>query len=218
MIAFSQPINLIRIRKTTQLKINLTIILALSLFASNGVHAVENIATLDNANNEALAYNCAGCHGSNGISAGPSIPTIAGLSPTYLVKIMEDFKSDKVPSTIMGRISKGYTSKEIEQLGHYYYQQVFVSADQSVNSKKAKLGEELHKQYCERCHSEAGGIQEDDAGLLKGQWKPYLKDQLQDFLNKDRKAPKKMARRLKKLYKKYGYEGIQALLEFYSSP
>jgi len=194
-------------------------IIVIAMFSlSTPLMANDDVATLKNASQEMLAYNCAGCHGSDGISLGPSIPTIAGLSPTYLVKTLDKYKNDKIPSTIMGRIAKGYTHKEFEQLGQYYYQKVFVAAEQEFDADKALQGAKLHKRYCERCHSEGGSIQEDDAGLLKGQWKPYLRNQLKDYLNKKRKAPKKMARRLQKLYKRHGYEGIQALLDYYSSP
>ena len=163
-----------------------------------------------------LANTCAGCHGGQGVSAGPSIPTIAGLSSLYFVEIMEAYKTDEVPSTIMGRLAKGYTTAEFEQMGEYFAKQEFVAAKQEADADKAKKGAKIHDKYCEKCHSEGGTLAEDDAGILKGQWKSYLAAQMMDFHNKDRKAPKKMAKKMKKMLNKKGSAGVDALVEFYS--
>jgi len=37
-----------------------------------------------------LAYTCAGCHGTNGASAGEVMPSIAGLDKGYLVSVLDD--------------------------------------------------------------------------------------------------------------------------------
>ncbi len=164
-----------------------------------------------------LANTCAGCHGPNGVSMGPSIPTLAGLSSAYFVETMEGYKNGDIPSTIMGRLAKGYTTEEFTQMGEYFAKQKYVAATgQKVDAAKAEEGAKLHEKYCEKCHSENGTLADDDAGFLQGQWKSYLAAQLMDFQNKDRKAPKKMAKKLKKLHKKHGPAGIEALLEYYS--
>jgi len=38
-----------------------------------------------------------------------------------------------------------------------------------------------------------------------------------DFQNKDRKAPKKMAKQFEKMLKKHEQAGVDALVEYYSS-
>jgi hypothetical protein len=58
-----------------------------------------------------LSNACAGCHGTHGASAGPSMPTLAGQDKDAIVESMKDFKSGKRPSTIMGRLAKGYRSR-----------------------------------------------------------------------------------------------------------
>ncbi len=163
-----------------------------------------------------IGNTCAGCHGS-GISAGPSIPTLSGMSSAYLVETMEGYKSGDIPSTIMGRLAKGYTTEEFEQMGEFFSKQTFTAAEQESDSAKATEGAKLHDKYCEKCHTEGGTVADDDAGFLKGQWKDYLAGQIMDFQNKDRKAPKKMAKKLKKLHKKHGPAGIEALIEYYGS-
>ncbi|MEE9327394.1 MAG: c-type cytochrome [Cocleimonas sp.] len=194
------------------------LIASLALFSTNAAFAEKKKADLlTGASTLMLVNTCAGCHGQNGISHGPSIPTIAGNSATYFEEVMEGYKSGDVPSTIMGRLAKGYSSEEIKQMAEYFAKQKYVEAKgQKVDTAKAEKGAKLHDKYCEKCHSESGTIGEDEAGFLKGQWKSYLAAQLMDYQNKDRKAPKKMKKKLKKLHKKHGPAGIEALIEYYS--
>lgn len=206
------------IRRKTVLKT--TLLASLALVFSNTAFAADKKAkpkTLTGASASMLSNTCAGCHGTNGQSMGPSIPTLAGMSSAYLVETMEGFKSGDIPSTIMGRLAKGYSSEDFALMGEFFAKQKYVEATgQKVDQAKAAKGAKLHDKYCEKCHSESGTIADDDSGFLKGQWKSYLAAQLMDFQNKDRKAPKKMAKKLKKLHKKHGPAGIEALIEYYS--
>lgn len=68
---------------------------------------------------QALGYTCAGCHGTNGASTGNAIPSIAGLSETYMVETMNAYKSGDKASTIMGRIAKGYSEEDIENMAGF---------------------------------------------------------------------------------------------------
>ena len=86
-----------------------------------------------------LAYTCAGCHGVNGSSVGPATPTIAGISEDYFIETMEAYKTGERPSTIMTRIAKGYSEKEIELMAKYFSRQSFVRLKQKFNAKEAKL-------------------------------------------------------------------------------
>ncbi len=165
-----------------------------------------------------LANTCAGCHGTGGVSNGPATPTIAGISEEYFIDVMNAYKSGDRRSTIMSRIAKGYSDEEIKRLAKHFSSLRFHPAKgQKADAKLAKKGAKLHDKYCEKCHADGGTSTEDDAGILAGQWKPYLKYTLSDFLAGKSEMPKKMRKRLQKLYKKKGDAGIQALLEFYAS-
>jgi len=166
---------------------------------------------------EMLAFTCAGCHGPNGVSQGPATPSIAGMSAEYFKESMAAYAMGDRPSTIMTRIAKGYTDEDIELMADYFAKQKFVSAPQQADAKLSTKGKKLHDKYCEKCHTEGGSLAEDDAGILAGQWRPYLEYNLQDFTSGNREAPKKMAKKLDKLYKKHGQEGIDKLIEYYSS-
>ena len=164
-----------------------------------------------------LANTCAGCHGTNGSSVGPASPTIAGISPDYFIETMEAYQSGERPSTIMGRIAKGYSEKEIELMADHFSKQPFVRQSQDYDAKAAKLGKRLHKKYCEKCHEDGGRSSEDDAGILAGQWQTYLRFNLQDFTSGKRPMEKKMKKRMDKLDKAHGQAGIDALVHFYAS-
>ena len=65
-----------------------------------------------------LSGSCAGCHGTDGRSPG-SIPPIHGRSAESIRESLQDFRSGKRPSTVMGRHAKGYTDEEISLIAEY---------------------------------------------------------------------------------------------------
>lgn len=164
-----------------------------------------------------LANTCAGCHGTNGSSNGPATPTIAGLSKDYLIDAMKAYKDGSRPSTIMTRIAKGYTDKEIKLMSDYFSKQKFGRKSQKSNSKMVRRGKKLHKAYCAKCHEDSGKSAEDDTGVLAGQWAPYLQYTMKDYLDGKREMGKKMKKKLTRLHAKSGDKGIQDLIQFYIS-
>ena len=165
-----------------------------------------------------LGNTCAGCHGTNGNSHGPATPTLAGASKDYIIEAMEYYATGERASTIMGRIAKGYTKDEVKAIAEFFSKQKFIPAKgQEFDPKLAKKGAKLHDKYCEKCHAEGGTSSEDDAGILAGQWIPYLKYTLADMQAGKSHVPKKMKKKLKKLHKKAGDAGIEQLMNFYAS-
>jgi cytochrome subunit of sulfide dehydrogenase len=67
-----------------------------------------------------LAANCAGCHGTNGHSAGGAIAGLAGMNKEYLVTQMKLFKDGKREATLMHQISKGYSDAEVAALADFF--------------------------------------------------------------------------------------------------
>lgn len=181
------------------------------------VYAKDSPALLGNASASMLANACGGCHGPGGASLGPSIPTISGMSERFFIRQMNGFKEGLIPSTIMSRIAAGYTYKEIKIMAEYFSNKQFVIAkNQKSDSALAKKGAKIHKKHCEKCHSLGGTSAQDHAGILSGQWRSYLELSFQDYIFGDRRAPKKMARRIRKVMRKEGINGFKALIEFYA--
>ncbi|MCW8847849.1 MAG: cytochrome c4 [Sedimenticola sp.] len=195
-----------------------------ALFAGLTVGAVFSAFAADDkpkmmmgADASMLANTCAGCHGTGGNSMGPAAPSIAGLSPTYFNETMAGFASGEIPSTIMGRIAKGYTEDEIKAISNFYSGKKFMKAKQDFDPALADKGAKLHDKYCEKCHADGGQSAEDDAGVLAGQWTPYVNWTLADYKAGDREATKKMKKKLEQMLEKEGSAGVSALLNFYAS-
>jgi len=174
-------------------------------------------ALMSGASDSMLSNTCAGCHGTNGGSTGPASPSIGGMSVDYFTEVMKGFASGDVSSTIMGRIAKGYSDAEITQMANYFAGQKFVAVKQDFDAAAAKTGAKLHEKYCEKCHAEGGTSAEDDSGILAGQAGMYITSSLEDYHSGARTAPKKMAKKLKKLHAKEGDAGVAALKAFYAS-
>ena len=189
----------------------------LAIGVSSAAFAADKPKLMSGASASMLANTCAGCHGTNGASQGPASPTIGGLSPDYFIEIMEGFASGDTPSTIMGRIAKGYTEEETKAMAEFYANKPFVSAKQNFDTAMVKKGAKLHDKYCEKCHAEGGTSAEDDSGIMAGQWTEYLQMQMADFQAGDRKPPKKMKKQLQKMLDKEGSAGVTALINYYAS-
>jgi sulfide dehydrogenase cytochrome subunit len=180
------------------------------LVCSGSVLAETAMATM-------LANTCAGCHGTNGSSVGPSSPTIAGISRDNFIETMAAYKSGERPSTIMTRIAKGYTEQEIELMADFFSKQEFVRLEQKYDPGMAKKGEKHHKKYCEKCHEDGGRSAEDDAGILAGQWMLYLNYSMDDYTSGRRDMDEKMKEKLDLMMKEQGDEGMKQLINFYGA-
>lgn len=160
-----------------------------------------------------LSNPCAGCHGTYGHSAGEVMPSLAGMDKRYLAKAMQDYRSGARPSTIMGRIAKGYTDQEVGAIATFFSQQEWQKAPQKVDPKLAAQGKPIHQEYCESCHSDGGRSGRGETPRLAGQWQPYLYMQLRDMHDLDYQGvqPLEMRRRVQKL----SQEELEALSHFY---
>lgn len=169
-----------------------------------------------------MADTCAGCHGTNGQSTGPATPNLAGMSEYYFIDSMNYFKAlpkgeehaeDARPATIMNRIAKGYTEEQIEAMGAYFASLPVYKADVPHDAAKAQAGAEIYEDACAKCHDESGSLPDDDAGILAGQWLPWLKYSMEDFLAGHREMPRKMKKQVDKLDE----EQIDAVLNYFAS-
>jgi sulfide dehydrogenase cytochrome subunit len=120
-----------------------------------------------------LANTCAGCHGTDGASAGLYMPSIGGMDKRYLVSVLDDYKTGLRPSTIMGRIMRGYSDQEIRAIASYFAERPWVSTDRVAEAAMVRTGEQVHERACASCHEDGGRAQEDDSPRLAGQWAEY---------------------------------------------
>lgn len=164
---------------------------------------------------QALAFTCAGCHGTDGSSVGPSMPAIAGMDPEVFVDAMKAYRQDERNPSIMNRIAKAYTDEQFEAMGWFFASQRLRLFPQPYDPRLAEQGARLHDDYCEKCHENGG--RPGDAGTLAGQWMPYLHFTMEDFISGKRKWPRKMQRKVDAAIEEAGGDAIPALVNYYGS-
>ncbi|MFN4163921.1 MAG: c-type cytochrome [Ferrovibrio sp.] len=64
------------------------------------------------------AQTCNVCHGSSSYIS-PTMPAIHGVPADTLYTALTEFKTDKRPYTIMGRIARGYSDEQLRALADY---------------------------------------------------------------------------------------------------
>ncbi|MBK1629325.1 hypothetical protein CKO31_00960 [Thiohalocapsa halophila] len=104
------------------------LVLATTCYAST----TEALAGEDSS--PALTWNCAGCHGPDGVSVGSAMPSIAGMDPRYFIPLMRRFGSDERWSTVMGRIARGYDSLELRAMALYFADGDWIPAGVSADA------------------------------------------------------------------------------------
>jgi len=204
-------INIFTIKGVTMKykKTKLALVVTSGLMLS-GIASAEGAATAP-----MLANTCAGCHGTNGSSVGPATPNIAGMNEELFVEMMQGYAKDENPSTIMGRIARGYTEEEIKAMAGFFSSQKLKRHPQQVDEAKAQAGEKLHKKYCEKCHEDQG--YDNEVGVLAGQWMPYLQFSMADYQSGTREMPKKMKSKVEKMVEDKGEGSIEEVIHFYGS-
>lgn len=163
---------------------------------------------------EDLARSCNACHGLNGVSVGPSMPSIAGQPEAYLNNVMLQWKSDERYSATMGRHFKGYSDAELAALATYFSKLPYVPTVQQADAKLVAQGKAATDR-CETCHGATGSEPDDaDTPKLHGQWAQYLEMELMKYRNDAAKMPhKKMRNNAKKL----ADEDVAAVAKFYAT-
>lgn len=165
---------------------------AASLCAASTVLASSNI--------EGLARTCNNCHGTGGVSAGQSMPSIAGLSEAYLKNVMMEWKTGARASANMTRLIAGFTDAEIAGLAAYYSKLPWTPVVQTASADVLKKGKAA-TENCETCHGATGGQPDDkETPMLSGQWAKYMELELMKYRDEGFKMThKKMIRNVRKM-------------------
>lgn len=156
---------------------------------------------------------CGGCHGPEGVSETPAIPTISGQPRDYFIYTMRAYASEVWPSYVMGTIDKAYAYEDIEVMADFYAQRPYIGQKQDVDSAKAREGEKIHMQLCDKCHTEGGRAPDEYEPILAGQWMPYLRAAFKQYLAGERPQVPMMAKKMSML----SPEDADALIHYYGS-
>lgn len=158
---------------------------------------------------------CFPCHGPQGQSGSPAIPSLAGLPRDYLLKVLRAFRHGGRFGTVMGRLVQAYDEDDLIDMAEYFSGQRFEMHKQSTDWRLADRGRILHRRYCRDCHGDPDRQAEAGVPQLHGRWMDYLRWTLWDYLVGINQGDEEMASQLTTLMRTQGIEGIEALLHYY---
>ena len=170
---------------------------------------------------------CNGCHGDNGVSQSSDVPTIAGLAEFVHVDALYIYQDEARPcaeseyrqgdtsraATSMCAIAADLSEDDIDAIAAAYAELPYVKATQDFDAGLAAAGQALHDQHCDRCHSEAGTLADDEAGMLGGQQMGYLRNMFAQYTDGSREQPGKM----KEKFDLLSADDAEALVNYYGS-
>lgn len=170
---------------------------------------------------------CDSCHGKDGASIESDIPSIGGVSSFVIEEYMFEYRDEgricreaaypgdtERPATDMCVIAKELGEEEIPEIAEYYAGLEWVPAKQEFDAAKAAVGSKVHRRECEKCHSDGGSYADDDAGMLAGQWMPYLEQVFADYASGERGM---LDEKMKEKVDPLDAESIEALIHYYAS-
>ena len=175
----------------------------------------------------ALLQNCADCHGKDGASVESDVPIIGGYSAKYLTDSLTNYRNKARPcpeTKYRAGAQKGQTTDmcstagklsdpDIAAIAGELSKKPFVRAKQTADAAKAERGKRIHDAHCVKCHEDGGSSPDDDAGLLAGQWMPYVQHTFEEFKSGQRPIPKKMKPKFDELTP----DDIDALVNYFGN-
>ena len=131
---------------------------------------------------EKKAALCAACHGAQGVSANPAVPSLAGQPKQFITTQLVMFREGNRKDPQMSPIAAGMANAEINDYGTYFTAQApSAPASSSMDPAKVDSAQHLAEQYhCVSCHGAALKGQQ-HIPRLAGQQAVYLKAQLRGF-------------------------------------
>ncbi len=121
---------------------------------------------------KALAVACAKCHGEEGNSATPGIPTLAGQQPHYLVTAIQEYHRGERKKAPMDSMLRDANSRELESLAMYFASRTPTQRP-APQSGDPGAGEPLTA-MCGGCHGPNGVSSDAATPSLAGQDLQYL--------------------------------------------
>jgi cytochrome c553 len=149
---------------------------------------------------------CAGCHGADGNSGAPAYPKLAQQHPEYLIKQLQEFKSDKRVNPIMKGFSSMLSDEDMKNVA-YWVAAKKAKPGASSDKEMVLLGERIYRggiadrqiAACAGCHSPNGAGIPAQYPRLSGQHAEYAVVQLTAFRDGVRKNSLQMSQVAAKL-------------------
>ena len=133
------------------------------------------------ASNGAEPQACAACHGPEGNSTNPVMPSLAGQPAQFIAMQLFLFRQGDRKDSQMTPVAKTLTNTEMNELAAYFSRQKPAPPSRKTAPENVEAGRRLAKQFnCVQCHSPTlAGLQH--IPRLAGQQFEYLRTQLRGF-------------------------------------
>jgi cytochrome c553 len=126
-----------------------------------------------------LTAECAQCHGADGNSAKPGIPTLAGQQPGYLVTAMQEYLNSERARSPMHPMLHSLNRVQMESVALYFASQTPAERGNPPFGDP-KAGEPLSA-VCGGCHGPSGVSADTATPRLAGQDPTYLVDAIKAY-------------------------------------
>jgi cytochrome c553 len=126
-----------------------------------------------------VAEQCVSCHGDDGNSTKPGIPSLAGQQPRYLVVATQEYLLGERKTTPMHAKLRGLTKRETENVALYFASQAPKSRGGAAKGDP-KAGEPLSA-VCGGCHGAQGVSTDTATPSLAGQDEEYLVEAIKAY-------------------------------------
>jgi len=156
---------------------------------------LDQIASGNAEHGSAIAMNCAGCHGNGGLSVQTQFPTLAGMDTAVIYKQLDDYRSGKRVSQVMGAMAQALSAQDSADVAAYFATQPgglpALSGYRIPKSGRSLRESDPGKRLvyagapqrgippCSACHG-PGGFKL-GAPALQGQHATYIERQLGEF-------------------------------------
>ena len=130
---------------------------------------------------KAKAQVCAACHGADGNSPTPVVPSIAGQPRQFIVTALYMFREGRRASALMAPFAEKLSNTDLNDLAAWYSAQKLAAPTKKAVSDNVALGKAItEKNNCVACHT-ATLVGQQHIPRLAGQHYDYLLDQLKQF-------------------------------------
>jgi cytochrome c553 len=127
------------------------------------------------------AQTCVACHGPEGNSANPALPSLAGQPRQFIATQLVMFREGNRKDAQMSPFALGLSNAEVNELSAYFSAQKLASPAHAASADAATAGKRLTEQYnCNVCHG-ATLLGQQHIPRLAGQQGEYLRMQLRGF-------------------------------------
>ena len=124
---------------------------------------------------------CAACHGLDGNSAIPTIPSLAGQPRQFITQALFMFREGQRKNEQMTPFAAKLSNADLNDLAQYYAAQKMTPPTRQPNADiVARAKAVTEKNNCVACHT-ATLVGQQHIPRLAGQHKPYLLEQLKAF-------------------------------------